>query len=137
MSNDQNSDNPVQQMTEEQAWEFLGSQEVGRLAVHAGGVLDIYPLTYVVDGESLVFLTAPGTKLLELTVNDQVAFEIDHYDDQVAKSVVVHGTAQRLETMAEIDHAAALPLASLIPTDRTRYVRIIPTRITGRLFQRA
>jgi nitroimidazol reductase NimA-like FMN-containing flavoprotein (pyridoxamine 5'-phosphate oxidase superfamily) len=130
-------ENPVATMTTDEAWAFLRTQEVGRLAVHVGGVIDIYPITYVVDEESIVFLTSPGTKLLELTVNDQVAFEIDHYDDQVAKSVVVHGTAQRLETMSEIAAAEALPLTSLIPTTRTRYVRIVPTEISGRLFARA
>jgi len=135
--NEVSPENPVATMTTDEAWAFLRTQEVGRLAVHVGGVIDIYPITYVVDEESIVFLTSPGTKLLELTVNDQVAFEIDHYDDQVAKSVVVHGTAQRLETMSEIAAAEALPLTSLIPTTRTRYVRIVPTEISGRLFARA
>ncbi|MCF8548516.1 MAG: pyridoxamine 5'-phosphate oxidase family protein [Pontimonas sp.] len=130
-------ENPVIHLSDEEAWSFLESQEVGRLAVHAGGVLDIYPITYVVDNRTLVFLTSPGTKLVELTVNDQVAFEIDYYDDHIAKSVIVHGVAQRLETMAEIDAAEALPLTSLIPTTRTRYVRITPSSVSGRLFFRS
>jgi uncharacterized protein len=137
MKDDVDHENPVQPMTAEEAWEFLRSEHVGRLAVHAGGVIDIYPITYVVDGESVVFLTSPGTKLLELTVNDQVAFEIDRYDDTVAQSVVIHGTAQRLESMADIDAAQALPLVSLIPTERTRYVRILPKTVSGRFFARA
>jgi nitroimidazol reductase NimA-like FMN-containing flavoprotein (pyridoxamine 5'-phosphate oxidase superfamily) len=137
MSDDFGPESPVTLMTTEEAWEFLRQQEVGRLAVHVGGVLDIYPLTYAVDGETLVFLTAPGTKLLELTVNDQVAFEIDHYDDREAKSVIVHGTAHRLEKMSDIAAAEAIPLTSLIPTTRTRYVRIVPTQVTGRIFARA
>jgi len=132
-----NHDNPVAAMTSEEAWDFLRSEQVGRLAVHVGGVIDIYPITYVVDGDSIVFLTSPGTKLLELTVNDQVAFEIDRYDDQVAQSVVVHGTAQRLESMADIEAAEALPLLSLSPTTRTRYVRILPTSVSGRTFLRS
>ena len=130
-------ENPVIHLSDEEAWSFLESQEVGRLAVHAGGVLDIYPITYVVDNRTLVFLTSPGTKLVELTVNDQVAFEIDYYDDHIAKSVIVHGVAQRLESMAEIDAAEALPLTSLIPTTRTRYVRITPSSVSGRLFFRS
>lgn len=130
-------ENPVVHLSDDDAWSFLESQEVGRLAVHAGGVLDIYPITYVVDDRTLVFLTSPGTKLVELTVNDQVAFEIDYYDDHIAKSVIVHGAAQRLESMAEIDAAEALPLTSLIPTTRTRYVRITPSSVSGRLFFRS
>jgi nitroimidazol reductase NimA-like FMN-containing flavoprotein (pyridoxamine 5'-phosphate oxidase superfamily) len=136
MTDDYDTDNLVTEMTAEEAWAFLASEEVGRLAVHAGGTLDIYPITYVVDHGTLVFVTSPGTKLLELTINDQVAFEIDDYDEKVARSVVVHGFAERLETMAEIDAAAALPLKSLIPTPKTRYVRITPQLVTGRIFHR-
>jgi nitroimidazol reductase NimA-like FMN-containing flavoprotein (pyridoxamine 5'-phosphate oxidase superfamily) len=136
MSETPTPENPVVHLSEDEAWSFLESQEVGRLALYAGGVIDIYPITYVVDHRTLVFLTSPGTKLVELTVNDHVAFEIDHYDDHIAKSVIVHGVAQRLETMAEIEAAEALPLTSLIPTTRTRYVRITPSSVSGRLFAR-
>ena len=129
-------DNPVAAMPEDEAWDFLRGHEVGRLALTAGGIIDIYPITYVVDGHSIVFITSPGTKLLELTVNDQVAFEVDAYDDSFARSVVLHGTAQRLETSAEIEAAEKLPLASLIPTVKTRFVRIHPVSITGRVFSR-
>jgi uncharacterized protein len=130
-------DNPVVVMDEDQAWGYLNSHEVGRLALTAGGVIDIYPITYVVDHKTLVFITSPGTKLLELTVNDKVAFEIDSYDDQVAWSVIVHGTAERIEAMADVEAAEALPLTSLIPTPKSRYVRIHPTSVSGRIFSRA
>lgn len=131
------SDNPVVHMSEDQAYEYLRSQKVGRLALTAADVIDIYPIAYVVDNKSLVFITSPGTKLLELTVNDHVAFEIDGYDDKVAWSVVVHGTAERIEAMADIEAAEALPLIALIPTPKTRFVRIHPTTISGRIFSRA
>lgn len=129
-------DNPVVSMSEDEAWAFLRTQEVGRLALTAGGIIDIYPITFVVDDRSIVFITSPGTKLLELTVNDQVAFEVDAYDQSYAKSVVLHGTAQRLETSAEIEAAEKLPLASLIPTVKTRFVRVHAASITGRVFSR-
>lgn len=129
-------DSPVAPMTEEEAWDFLRAHEVGRLALTAAGVIDIYPITYVVDGHSIVFITSPGTKLLELTVNDHVAFEVDSYDDSYARSVVMHGTAERLELSADIEAADKLPLTSLIPTAKTRYVRVHPTSISGRVFSR-
>jgi nitroimidazol reductase NimA-like FMN-containing flavoprotein (pyridoxamine 5'-phosphate oxidase superfamily) len=129
-------DNPVSEMSEEEAWQLLESHIVGRLAASAGGVLDIYPLTYVVDNKSIVFRTGPGTKLVELTINDQVVFEIDHWDDREGYSVIVHGTAHQLDSMAEIDRAQALALESLFPTERHRYVRITPNKISGRRFRR-
>jgi nitroimidazol reductase NimA-like FMN-containing flavoprotein (pyridoxamine 5'-phosphate oxidase superfamily) len=127
----------VSQLSEDEAWELLSQHEVGRLATTAGGVLDIFPITYVVDNRTLVFRTAPGTKLVELTVNDHVAFEIDHYDDESGYSVVIHGTAERLESMGDIDRAKLLPLPNLFPTERPRYVRIHPTDISARRFIRA
>ena len=39
----------------------------------------IFPVTYVVDGESIVFRTAAGTKLAA-TRDAEVAFEVDSYD---------------------------------------------------------
>ena len=130
------SDSPVTELTEEECWELLAAHEVGRLATTAGGVLDIFPITYVIDNGSLVFRTGPGTKLIELTINENVAFEIDHYDDVEGYGVVVHGHAEQLDTMGEIDTAAQLPLPSLFPTERPRFVRIHPQQVTGRRFRR-
>ena len=130
------NNNPVTELSEEESWELLGRHEVGRLATTAGGVLDIFPVTYVVDNHTLVFRTGPGTKLIELTINENVAFEIDYYDDAEGYSVVVHGHAEQLDTMGEIDAAWELPLPSLFPTERARFVRIHPQHISGRRFRR-
>jgi nitroimidazol reductase NimA-like FMN-containing flavoprotein (pyridoxamine 5'-phosphate oxidase superfamily) len=130
------SENPVTELSEDEAWDLLGKHIVGRLAATAGGILDIYPITYVVDNRTIVFRTGPGTKLVELTINDQVAFEIDYWDETEGYSVVIHGTAEQLDTMGEVDQAATLNLESLFPTERPRYVRITPNRISARHFTR-
>jgi nitroimidazol reductase NimA-like FMN-containing flavoprotein (pyridoxamine 5'-phosphate oxidase superfamily) len=130
-------DELVSQLSEDEAWELLRQHEVGRLATTVSGVLDIFPITYVVDEKTLVFRTAPGTKLVELAINDNVTFEIDQYDNEAGYSVVIHGTAERLESMEDIDRAALLPLPSLFPTERPRYVRIHPSIISARRFRRA
>ncbi|WJL97406.1 hypothetical protein QSU92_13410 [Microbacterium sp. ET2] len=44
--------------------------------------------------------------------------------------------ATRLELQSEIDAAEALPLTPWIPTLKYRWVRLSPTSITGRRFQR-
>ena len=129
-------ENPVSELDEDESWQLLSRHEEGRLATTAGGILDIFPITYVVDNQSIVFRTGPGTKLVELTINDQVVFEIDYYDEREGYSVIVHGTAEQLDSMADIDYAQALPLPSLFPTERPRYVRINPTRVSGRKFRR-
>lgn len=130
------NDAAVWALSEDECWNLLSRCELGRLAVAIQGKPDIFPVNYVVDGGRLLFRTAPGSKLAELLANPDVAFEVDEYDETTAASVVLKGVAKRLELQGEIDAADALPLTSWIPTLKYRWVRIAPTSITGRRFQR-
>ena len=42
---------------------LLASDEIGRLAIVDGGTPAVFPVNYVFDGRTVVFRTAPGTKL--------------------------------------------------------------------------
>ncbi|AZC13333.1 MULTISPECIES: pyridoxamine 5'-phosphate oxidase family protein [unclassified Microbacterium] len=127
---------PVWSLSEDECWSLLARGQVGRLAVSIQGEPDIFPINYVTDGPHVLFRTAPGSKLAELSANPRIAFEVDEYDDDGAASVVFKGTATRLELQSEIDAAEALPLTPWIPTLKYRWVRLSPTSITGRRFQR-
>lgn len=133
---DKSNDSAVWALSEDECWNLLARRELGRLAVAVNGEPDIFPVNYVVDGPRVLFRTAPGSKLAELSVNPRVAFEVDEYDDTYAASVVLKGVAERLELQREIDAADALPLAPWIPTLKYRWVRIAPVSITGRRFER-
>ena len=121
----------------EQCWERLGQQELGRLVTHVGDVIDIFPVNYVVDGESLLFRTAEGSKLFEITISSDVLFEVDDHTDSEAWSVVVRGRARALDTSAEVERADGLGLKPWIPTLKYVYVRITPDSVSGRAFHRA
>ena len=127
----------VTMLTPDECWEQLGQETLGRIAVSAAGVVDIFPVNYVVDGHTLLFRTAPGTKLLELAINDRVAFEVDGHTDDQAWSIVVKGRAERVERQSEIDAADELGLEPWIPTLKYRWVRIRPDEVTGRSFARS
>lgn len=129
-------DSPVEVLSEQESWELLRGHSLGRIATSAAGVVDIFPVNYHADDSSITFRTAPGNKLVELTVNEEVAFELDGYTEQEAWSVIVKGTARALDRDSEINAADALPLKSWIPTLKSAYVRITPHSITGRRFQR-
>ncbi|MDT0180451.1 pyridoxamine 5'-phosphate oxidase family protein [Microbacterium sp. ARD31] len=126
----------VARLTDEECWQRLGTQQLGRLVTRVGEVLDIFPVNYVVDDGGVVFRTAEGSKLFELTVNDEVLFEVDDHTDADAWSVVLRGHAHRLDTSAEVEHADSLPLKPWIPTLKYHYVRVVPTSLSGRAFQR-
>ena len=124
----------VTELAADDCWSLLRDHSLGRIAASAAGTVDIFPINYAVDGETIVFRTAPGTKLLELAINDRVAFEIDGHTATEAFSIVVKGVAERLERQTEIDEAETLGLTPWIPTLKYRWVRIHPTEVTGRRF---
>lgn len=127
---------PVLVMSDDECWERLATQEVGRIVTRIADRVDIFPVNYVVDDGSLLMRTAQGSKLFELTVNDEVLFEVDGHDDAHAWSVVVRGRAHALDTSAEVEHADSLGLRPWIPTLKHVYVRIVPESMSGRSFER-
>lgn len=125
----------ITELTTDQCWQLLRSRDLGRIAASAAGTVDIFPINYAVDSApAIYFRTAPGTKLIELAINDRVAFEIDDHDDEEAWSVVVKGRAERVERQSEMDAAELLGLTPWIPTLKYRWVRIRPTEVAGRKF---
>jgi len=124
----------VHNFTEDECWEALLSSSLGRLAVSVGGNPEIFPVNFIAADRRLLFRTSPGTKLIELTVNNRVAFETDGLGRDEAWSVVVKGTAAILERQLDIDTADMLPLRPLVPTVKTIYVEITPTEVSGRRF---
>lgn len=127
---------PIVPLTERECWDRLAEQQLGRLVTHVGDVLDVFPVNYTVDEHSLVFRTAEGSKLTEVTINEDVLFEVDEYTDTDAWSVVVRGRAHRLDTAAEVEAADRLPLKPWVPTLKYNYVRIVPTSLSGRDIRR-
>ncbi|MBG6237848.1 nitroimidazol reductase NimA-like FMN-containing flavoprotein (pyridoxamine 5'-phosphate oxidase superfamily) [Mycetocola sp. CAN_C7] len=127
-------DGPITVLTKDEAWEFLRKRTMGRLAVSVAGHPDIFPINYYADDDSIVFRTAPGSKLLEVTINSSVALETDAYGPNEAWSVVVKGTAAVIEKQDDIYAAEVLPLRSWVPTVKPIFVRVTPTEVNGRHF---
>ncbi len=126
-------ENPVHEMTTEECWELIGTQEFGRMAFHLAEQVHITPINYAVDGETLLFRTAEGSKLLAVVMNPDIAFEIDDYSDDTAWSVIIRGTARQLDELEE-HRAENVPLRPWVPTIKYNVVEITPTEISGRRF---
>ncbi len=125
---------PVTEMTSEACWDLLRRNQFGRLALTVGGEPEIFPINYVVQDGTLVFRTAPGTKLAALTVNEVVALEIDGYDQTVGWSVVVKGKAHPSEWGNDFEDAANSGLHPWVATLKQVFVRIEPRQVSGRSF---
>lgn len=132
---------PTRHLEDDECWRLIEAAPFGRVAAAAAGVVDIFTVNHKVDhagvdGPAIVFRTAPGTKLIELTIHANVAFQIDGYDDAEAYSVVVKGEARELDRSSEIEHAESLGVTPWAPEEKPRWVRIQPTEVHGRAFQR-
>lgn len=128
--------NTIVELSESECLTRLASQQLGRVVTRVADVVDIFPVNFVIDGGEIFLRTAEGTKLAEMVIGGEVLFEVDEFNDREAWSVVVRGSARVLEREAEIADAEALPLKPMIPTIKRSFVRITPSSLTGRLFER-
>ncbi len=117
---------------------LLRADEIGRLAVIDGGRPVIFPVNYAMDGEDIVFRTAPGTKL-EQGPRAPACFEIDGFDrtHHAGWSVVVTG---RLEEVTPYNgslfpHVRDLPVHPWADGPKDHIMRLVPASITGRRIQ--
>ena len=127
----------VERLSEDQCWDALTWTNLGRLAVRAGDDIDIFPVNFLINNRLIYLRTAPGSKMVALTAEPRVAFEVDAVRDALRWSVVVKGTAERLKFDDEIEDSGVLQLHSLEPSPKWNFVRIIPHSISGRRFASA
>lgn len=120
-------------LSDDECWQFLREHEFGRLAFHLADEVHLTPINYAVDGRSLLFRTAPGSKLLGIVMNANVAFEIDHFSETQVRSVVVRGNARLLEE-DEAHRAESVPLRSWVGQEKYNVVELVPSVVSGRRF---
>ena len=113
----------------------LRGSRVGRVAFVSQGDPVILPVNHGMDGESVIFRTATGSKLLAADTEQVVAFEVDGYDAdrRTGWSVLVRGVATTVEDQEEVKRLNLLgvwPWADLV--ERAHWVRINTLSLTGR-----
>lgn len=123
----------TQELTVSECLALVRAVPVGRLAVLVDGAPDIFPLNHVVDHGTVVVRTAAGTKL-SAAAGRQVAFEADGLDHAAGEawSVVIKGTATRVDQLHDVIDALALPLTPWQEGDKPFFLRIEPGTVTGR-----
>ena len=117
-------------ISEQDCWELLETQVVGRVAALVDGQVEIFPVNYGLDGDGVIFRTNAGRKIRGVLAGE-VAFEVDLIDPQVHSgwSVVVHGTARDITAYdAPLRQRAAQPWTG----SKDFLVRITPRSVSGR-----
>lgn len=117
-----------------ECWELVASKEIGRLAVSVANDPDVFPLNYRVDDATIVIRTSPGLKLAAAVLGNPVAFEVDDLDDTTHSgwSVVIHGFGEEIEDVTAWLRAEDLNIEPWADSAKSRYLRIVPDRISGR-----
>jgi nitroimidazol reductase NimA-like FMN-containing flavoprotein (pyridoxamine 5'-phosphate oxidase superfamily) len=126
-------------LSESECWRLVSGAEIGRLAVLVDGVPEIFPVNHVVHAETVVFRTDAGSKLLGLLDHPLVCFEVDGADPttRAGWSVMVKGRAAELTSGADVADAARLPLEFWARGEKSHWIRITPSAVTGRRIYRA
>ena len=124
----------VEVLDERECYRLIGAAEVGRLGVIEGGVVLIFPINYQIADDTVVFRTAPGSKL-RAARRSQVTFQVDVSDPgtRTGWSVMVRG---RAEEITRFDAPAVRELLEL-PVDpwageKPVWMRIVGSVVTGR-----
>ncbi|MFD3430232.1 pyridoxamine 5'-phosphate oxidase family protein [Nocardia fluminea] len=97
---------------------------------------EIFPLNYAVDHGTIVFRSAPGTKVSAALSDALVALEVDGYlsDSREAWSVVIKGRAEGIREIGDLMDTVDLPLFPWQPGTKNLFIRLVPTSATGRRF---
>ena len=108
---------------------LLRGRRVGRLGIVVGGEPLILPVNYAVVDETIVFRSAPGSKL-DKGPRAPACFEVDEFDESTSAgwSVLVAGRLEEIDA-GEAGHADVTPWA---PGSRDHWMRLVPRRVTGR-----
>ena len=114
---------------------LLASVPVGRVGFVADGEVQVLPVNHLVDGQDVIFRTAPGSKLSATQGQRPITFEADDYDELTYSgwSVVVNGRAEPVDEDAELDRLERAGLRPWVSNvERPYWIRIRPTSVTGR-----
>jgi uncharacterized protein len=129
----------ILRLDEDECWRFLARNWLERVGLVHFEQPMIFPVGYVLDGQAVVFRTAPGTKLSLAGVGVPAVFEVDEASKlfETGTSVMVHGTLHEVTEPEERERLSWLPLRTWAPGDRDHFVRIDAHSVTGRRIGRA
>ena len=121
----------LEEIARDECLVLVASMAIGRIAVALpGGPPLVVPVNYLLDGETVVFRTDPGTKL-DMLREEPVSFQVDLIDPfhRTGWSVLVQGIADATEHDGD-NHA--VELESWVGGEKRHWVRVVPAAITGR-----
>ena len=89
----------MEPLTHEETLEILQREPVAHLGVIVDGAPHVTPMSYVTDGQTVIFRTMAGEKLDAIRSNPVVCIEVSRFDEESGSwvSVIVKGTARLVD----------------------------------------
>jgi nitroimidazol reductase NimA-like FMN-containing flavoprotein (pyridoxamine 5'-phosphate oxidase superfamily) len=102
----------MEPISDDLARQFLSETLVGHIGVISGGEPYVTPMSYVVDGDRLLFRTKPGQRYEAMMNHPVVSVEASDFELETGDwtSVIVKGTATEVRDDESIDTAVSLLL---------------------------
>ncbi len=130
----------LEPLDEAECLRLISPGGLGRLAYSGRFDLTVLPVNYRLHEGTIVFRTAQDSPTDEdlrtgiAGAEYRVAFEVDDVDVAVREgwSVLIQGSAHHVESESERASVAGAGVVPWAGGDRQHYIRITPTRITGR-----
>ena len=136
----------IEELDEAECRRLIEPGGVGRLAFEGRYDLTVLPVNYKMHNGAIVFRTAAHSSTDEdlrtgigiANAEYKVAFEVDSFSKESEEgwSVLVQGPAHHVDEedeRADVEQTGVQPWAG---QERQHYIRITPSRITGRRVQR-
>jgi nitroimidazol reductase NimA-like FMN-containing flavoprotein (pyridoxamine 5'-phosphate oxidase superfamily) len=123
-----------QELTKDECFGLLAQQRLGRVVLVDDRGPIALPVNYLLDQHTVLFRTDEGSKLEVASRGGRVGFEVDGVEEatRTGWSVLVRGEAVEVTDPAELARVRQLSLYPWAPGAKSRYVRILPTVLTGR-----
>jgi nitroimidazol reductase NimA-like FMN-containing flavoprotein (pyridoxamine 5'-phosphate oxidase superfamily) len=120
---------------DEDCLHLLDAAPIGRLGFMDQGSPVILPVNFALDGRSIVFRSAAGSKLTAAVVERPVCLEVDGWDavEHSGWSVLAKGVARHIvddDERGRLASARVRPWSN--PELRDEWVRIVVDELTGR-----
>lgn len=92
-------ENTMEPLTVDEAREILAAAPVAHIGVIVDDEPYVTPMSFVLDGDRILFRTVAGRKLDGIHANPRVCVEVSRYDEGTGDwaSVIVYGTAEEIE----------------------------------------
>ena len=122
----------LRELQKPECLELVATRSVGRVAFCTPDGPIVLPVNYTLDGDEVVFRTAPHNIIARNVQGRPTTFEVDEIDDftQSGWSVLIQGTGEFVDSVEDLsEEARPTPWAEGI---RTLFIKVVPRQVSGR-----